>query len=141
MGQFSWYTSNDSTQIVENRSRERAGMPPQTIYLIQPNGLPPIKEESYEGYGVFGGVDVFSWIAFTHGLIDDMFDGEKRMVGHALMYDTPELMKFELKFSTDPTSVYEELSPSKDDPNQGWLSDEADEDDWEDAYDEDGDGW
>jgi hypothetical protein len=33
------------------------------VYLLQPGGLPPVKEECYEGRGRFGVVNAYVWLA------------------------------------------------------------------------------
>lgn len=59
MGFFSWKTADDNQSIANVHS----GRPIKTVYLIQPNGEPPIEERAYQGYGVFGGVDAYEWLA------------------------------------------------------------------------------
>lgn len=58
MGFFSWKTSDTKESI----PAEASGRLMRTVYLLQPNGLPPISEPYYQGYGVFGGVDVYHWL-------------------------------------------------------------------------------
>lgn len=58
MGFFSWKTSEDKVSIPNVHS----GRSISTVYLIQPNGRPPIAEPSYDGFGYFGGVNAFNWI-------------------------------------------------------------------------------
>jgi hypothetical protein len=55
MGYFSWKTAdtNKSIRCGENKK----------VYLLQPNGKEPIEEEFYEGYGFFGEVDAYEWLA------------------------------------------------------------------------------
>lgn len=59
MGFFSWQTA-DTEESIYNKFSEPGC---KTVYLLQPNGQPPIKEDDYEGYGVFGGVDAYEWLA------------------------------------------------------------------------------
>lgn len=61
MGYFSWLTA-DTKQSIPNihAHHARAG---KTVYMLQPNGEAPIEEKRYEGYGVFGGVDAYEWLA------------------------------------------------------------------------------
>lgn len=59
MGFFSWQTADTEESIYNNLS----DLGCKTVYLLQPNGQPPIKEDDYEGYGVFGGVDAYEWLA------------------------------------------------------------------------------
>jgi hypothetical protein len=58
MGFFSWTTSDSRKSIRNVRS-----IGCKTVYLLQPNGAPPIEEPAYNGYGVFGGVDAHVWLA------------------------------------------------------------------------------
>jgi len=58
MGFFSWLTS-DTKKAIRNIHTGQC----KAVYLLQPNGAPPIKEAEYEGYGVFGGIDAYQWLA------------------------------------------------------------------------------
>jgi hypothetical protein len=85
MGFFSWKTC-DTNESIPAFASGRAGKP---VYLLQPNGLPPIVEECYEGYGEFGGVDAYVWLAKAnapHWRIDlsGMDEEEIRRVGISL---------------------------------------------------------
>lgn len=60
MGFYSFLTADTKESIPVSASERFDGRP---VYLLQPNGLPPIEEPEYEGYGVFGGVDCHCWIA------------------------------------------------------------------------------
>jgi len=59
MGFFSWITCDTKKSIPAAAS----GREMKPVYLLQPNGLPPIKEECYEGSGVFGGKNAYEWLA------------------------------------------------------------------------------
>ena len=59
MGYFSWLTG-DTKESISNSDSCRGA---QTVYLLQPNGQDAIKESDYEGYGVFGHIDAYEWIA------------------------------------------------------------------------------
>lgn len=62
MGFYSFKTADTKESIANVHS----GKEVKTVYLLQPNGLPPIKEENYDGYGnfgVFGGVNCYAWLA------------------------------------------------------------------------------
>lgn len=56
MGCFSWCTS-DTKQEVRNVLSGKC----RTVFLLQPDGE-HIREDAYEGYGVFGGQDAFEWL-------------------------------------------------------------------------------
>lgn len=57
MGFFSWDTA-DSKDSIMNNCTDKC----ETVYLLQPNGE-NIEEADYEGYGEFGGVDAYVWLA------------------------------------------------------------------------------
>ena len=59
MGFFSFKTADTQESI----ANEYSGKEVKPVYLLQPNGLPAIKEPCYSGYGVFGGVDCNEWLA------------------------------------------------------------------------------
>lgn len=60
MGLFSWCTS-DTRKSISCTFNSYAGAP-TTVYLLNPFG-DPYKESNYEGYGVFGGRDVYELVA------------------------------------------------------------------------------
>lgn len=66
MGFFSWKTSDTKESI---RNCHVSGC--RTVYLLQPNGLPPIREDEYDGYGTFGGVVAYVWLA-QHNLPESL---------------------------------------------------------------------
>ena len=76
MGFFSWKTA-DSKESIANVHSERHN-PARPVYLLEPGGKPAkesgIVESHYEGYGVFGGVDAFVWLA-EHNLPEDVLRG------------------------------------------------------------------
>lgn len=55
MGMFSWRTADTDETIVVGASKP--------VYLLQPNNREPFVESCYEGYGVFGGMDAYVWLA------------------------------------------------------------------------------
>lgn len=137
MGFFSWKTADTDETIWNAHSNHGA----QTVYLLQPDGQPPLREDSYDGYGVFGGVDAYAWLARqnlpaeqTEGRSDD----DLRDDGITLFFDQgkPGVPKVErpLKFSFDPKADYAGLKASTDCESQGFFSDPGDEDEVD--YDE-----
>lgn len=55
-------------------------------YLLQPNGQKPIEECFYEGYGEFGGIDWFVWLAKVNAEtlkldLDSLSEDELRNIG------------------------------------------------------------
>ena len=82
MGFFSWITADTNESIPAYAS----GLG-KTVYLLQPKGEPPIKEEEYEGYGEFGGVDAHEWVARRNvpaKRLAGLSDEEVRLVGISL---------------------------------------------------------
>jgi hypothetical protein len=79
MGYFSWKTADTDLTI----ANEATGLS-RPVYMLQPNGKEPILERSYEGYGEFGGVDAYVWLAENNlpkDMLDEMDDEEKRNLG------------------------------------------------------------
>ena len=63
MGFFSWKTSDTNKSISNIYSRRK----PFTVHLIIEDGLIST-ESNYNGYGVFGGVDIYSFIGEKNGV-------------------------------------------------------------------------
>lgn len=83
MGFFSWKTADTNESVRNIHSRAPSG----TVYLLQPGGAEPIREDAYDGYGVFGDVDAYVWLA-EQNLPADFFAGlsedDKRTAGISL---------------------------------------------------------
>lgn len=61
MGYFSWKTCDTKESIANiHADHPNAG---RTVYMLQPNGMEPIEQNGYGGYGVFGKRDAFVWLA------------------------------------------------------------------------------
>lgn len=58
MGFFSWKTADTNESIMNNNTSEC-----RDVYMLQPDGKPPIHEPSYDGFGDFGGIDAYEWIS------------------------------------------------------------------------------
>ena len=71
MGFFSWNTADTNDSIPSVYAGDDAPNAGKPVYLLQPNGLPPIKEVAYEGSGQFGGVDAYEWLARINFDSDD----------------------------------------------------------------------
>lgn len=64
MGFFSWKTSDSDKSIANNSQDVREVF---TVYVITPDGKIFI-EKDYEGYGVFGGKDIYTLIGELNGV-------------------------------------------------------------------------
>lgn len=73
MGFFSFKTADTKRSIFNSFTGKC-----KTVYLLQPNGEPPIKEDAYEGYGVFGGVDCYEWLAKANFSKEELADMKAR---------------------------------------------------------------
>lgn len=80
MGFFSWKTADTEESIGNVHSGNDHSREHGPVYLLSPDGN-HIREDGYEGYGVFGGVDAFVWVALTNlpeassYVIDDVLGG------------------------------------------------------------------
>lgn len=62
MGYFSWLTA-DTLESIPVAGCDHPDHPSREVWLLQPNGECAIHEPSYQGYGVFGGIDAYQWLA------------------------------------------------------------------------------
>lgn len=128
MGMFSWLTADTKEVVKVHHSSvsyhaKTHGIEGQRpVYMLQPNGLEPIRENAYSGYGICGGLDVFAWLAKTNLPNEtaklDLFEDERelRQLGIDLCWDDEgeEIFpQYPLKFSYNPKARYEDLSPSE----------------------------
>jgi len=136
MGQFSWKCSVCDEQILNNSTRNNFNR----AMLITPEKN--YTEEDYKGYGVFGGMDVYTWLAYHIGetpLVDEYseINDDVREIGVAIACSDEIEIKNGIRLVHKGCfrgHTYEQLKNSKDDPSQGW-DDEEDLDD-EDYYDD-----
>lgn len=125
MGFFSWNTVDTNRSIANVNS----GRKTFTVFVLQPNGLPTIKEEAYDGYGVFGGYDVYA--LFAKWNVPDKCNGDvehDRLVGIDYYFANKE-HKFPIKIVENPYTTYEETIGESSQCNyQGFFyPDEEDE--------------
>ena len=116
MGFFSWLTC-DTNESISNRYSVRG---PLTAYVLIPKefGGGCIKETNYEGYGVFGGRDIFALIAnWNKPESCSGNDEEDRDIGIDLYYDRNNPIKYGIKISSEPMT-YEDAELSEDCPKK-----------------------
>lgn len=124
MGYFSFRTADtDETIWNMHSAQSRSGTRP--VFLLQPGGQPPLREDSYNGYGDFGGVDVFVWTAQTNlpaEQLATMSQDQIRTAGHAMFFglDGASEMAFPPKFSFDESADYDSLPASLMCDTQGY---------------------
>lgn len=144
-GQFSWMTQDTDEQIGSERQNTI------TVYMYDNKGN-SWKEDSYEGYGVFGGMDYYDLVAKMNGYT------EADLVGKFKNYDLRQI-GIDIAFGKLKTKnknrkvLFPALVTDKkynwkrhdfteqpdNDPNQSWYvepEDEEDDWDWEDRYDD-----
>lgn len=136
MGQFSWIKSDDNQPIYETEGHQ------STVYMLSPDGN-HLREDAYEGYGVFGGKDAFVfWMeqnlpelceGKTQDEIRDLFfnheDNLFDITSAQELGATFEKYPFALKFTSEPMD-YSLAENSKSDPDQGWFVEEEEEECW-----------
>lgn len=116
---FSSYLTSDTKKSIWNIYTGLS----RTVYMLQPNGLPPIRDDAYLGYMVFGGVDVFVWIAKVNGITDLADEEAYRNAGLKIMYDDEHNHNLYLpRFSFNKNAIYEELPNAEFCPNQGFFT-------------------
>lgn len=151
MGQFSWLDCRTEEQILDNVRAD--------VYVLIPKefGGGHIHETCYDGYGSFGGHDIYDLVVdwninymqdcinrkheFVSGwlnefeTVQDVRDfiartNNKRHIGIAIAcYDEDnKKLKYPIKITHNPYAVYEDCDMSLSDPNQGWLIDDDDDD-------------
>ena len=81
MGFFSWKTSDTQESIANSYSSR----PTFTVHMITEDGQ-VFTEECYDGYGEFGGKDIYELIAEMNGLKRE--DGEMRSQAISLLFET-----------------------------------------------------
>lgn len=143
MGQFSWLDCIDETQIKDDVHDD--------VYLLIPAkfGGGHIHETCYDGYGRFGGKDVYDLIpVWNKDMIPEIirryhngtwaahinekellayYNGEEitcplRYLGiNMACYDEDNAaLEYPIKITHNARAVYEDCRPSKSDPDQGW---------------------
>ena len=137
MGYFSWKTCDTKESIWNSSSGEEV----KPVYMILPDDT-YFKEDSYEGYGEFGGRDIYEVIAELNGYESDRSHGINITFQNNPSGDfdvcvqngfiMPKLCHTLMKY--DEIEGYPETCP-----NQGFFHDYEEEDDYEEEEDYDDD--
>ena len=129
MGCFSWITSDTKKSIAIGMTGYSDC--PKKVYLLNPFGEPYV-EENYDGYGTFGGNDVYALLAKWNcpGLCEDeagnwLPDDEIRDIGIEIgCYNVQQVkLKYPIKI-VEKVVPYEKANISPNCPGQGWWADE-----------------
>jgi len=122
MGQFSWI-SNNGEQI---RNMKHNGQKVWMAYLDDNGQVQTVKEEEYDGYGRFGGLDYYEIVAKMNGK-------SNRSEGIDISFGTQgDKPKYPQLYTIEPTDAtqHDWLTECESDENQGWVVDEDEEDEW-----------
>ena len=144
MGFFSWHLS-DTEYCIMNRYSDELTTP---VFMLLPDGR-KYREDDYDGYGVFGGKDVFVAIAecnpekvaeYLNEPLGDT-DEDRRGQGHAILFHAAELVPKHMRaywgtmvdaemmglkcprFTQNERATYGNLQPPKDCERQGYFED------------------
>jgi len=128
MGFFSFKCAKSGKSI----SNKYSIMGATPCVLVTPEGN--YKEYDYEGYGEFGGIDVFVWLAYANGLVEGNLED---ILNNYSLYEKARDAGIELYFKEDkpedykPIKIvaldayegekYDELPASEDDEAQGFF--------------------
>ena len=127
MGQFSWISKNGDQIRNEHHNDQKVWM----TYLDENDQIQTVKEEEYEGYGRFGGLDYYEVLAKMNGK-------QTRIDGIMIAFERQDFrVKYPQLYTIEPVAdqkhFWEEECES--DPDQGWVWN--DDEEWPD--DEPGD--
>jgi len=125
MGLFSWMTCDTNRSIPCLYSCR----PLFPVFVLCPDGT-KIEEKVYEGYGEFGGRDIYQLVAEWN--CPEECDGDvehDRCVGIRIACDDADnaRLKFPIKIAENADSKYDNMPPSKGCPHQGYFYDYEDE--------------
>ena len=112
MGMFSWVTS-DTKESISNVYSEKGALEVKLLDNVGNEYL----EDSYEGYGIFGGVDYYELVASMNGL--KLREDGFTLALHGTDVKLPKLV------SADCTLSYDELPDSESCSAQGFFYDMA----------------
>jgi hypothetical protein len=84
MGFFSFNTADTQQSIANKHSKIGA----KTVYLLQPHNQIAIEENEYDGYGNFGNINAYNWLANTNypDECNDLTEEEVYLLGVTIKY-------------------------------------------------------
>jgi hypothetical protein len=116
MGFFSWITNEGES--ISNSSASRGALP---VYMYLPDDT-IIYEESYDGYGVFGGLDFYAEVAKLNAPEECIGDIEAdRSLGITLSFDETKPKLIVPRFSIYKNEKYNKLKDPEVCPDQGYF--------------------
>lgn len=122
MGFFSWKTS-DTKKSISNIYSSRGAKP---VFVLCPDGS-KIYEDKYEGYGRFGGQDIYALVArWNNPELCNGDDAHDRNIGIDIASneeDNAKLM-YPIKIVEDNNLDYNDVEPAKRCKYQGYFYDE-----------------
>ena len=135
-GQFSWFTQDTDRQIGSERENTI------TVYMYDNEGN-RYKENKYEGYGVFGGMDYYELLARMNGY-SEQDQMELRQLGIDLAFGKIKTKNKnrQLLFPAlveDPRYNWKRHDFTEapvDDPDQSWYIEPYDDEIYDDEYDD-----
>lgn len=128
MGFFSWQTA-DTKRSISNKYSSRGTFP---VFVLLPEGG-FIAEDNYEGYGVFGGQDIYALLAQWNA--PELCTGDPehdRGIGIDLQYSrSSQAIKYPIKIVENMYILYPDAAASENCELQGYFY----SDDYEDEED------
>lgn len=123
MGYFSWVTSDTNKSICNIYS----GKTTFPVYVLCPDQS-IIREDNYEGNGIFGGRDIYALVAIWN--VPDSCKGDNgeyledfniRDIGLKLVYKGDKDVKYPIKIVENPNLRYDDVITSKTCKYQGYF--------------------
>lgn len=135
-GQFSWFTQDTDRQIGSERENTI------TVYMYDNEGN-QYRENKYEGYGVFGGMDYYELLARMNGY-SEQDQMELRQLGIDLAFGKIKTKNKNRKLLfpalvEDPRYNWKRhdfTEAPADDPDQSWYVEPYDDEIYDDEYDD-----
>ena len=111
MGVFSWLTADKRESIKIDCYGLNKNKP---VFLLQPNGAKPVREDCYNGYGDFGGINAYEWLAEKNTGICSFDLGASIFLGTILTSDDNNFYLCTTSKNTDLIDFVSKSLSSKD---------------------------